>query len=202
MLQQSAAAIVAKRVRPCFTSDMRLFTLWSLRSLGFATGLAIVTWTSASLAAERVVLKYKILQASVSVAELATFAETGQQSPAIAAYLKMSNQDPDKVQKTLNQEAKVSPVVLDRGLNNPIGNTVLDQIGQVVQTPSGQANRQAIRSALVLSASEDSRISLIEVIQNYPTQEVHVDGEKLVQAYRQLSRLERGLGGFLGDLFK
>jgi hypothetical protein len=181
---------------------MRLFIHSPFRLLGFATGLAIVTWASAGIAAERVVLKYKILRASVSVAELATFAETGQQSPAIATYLRMSNQDPQNVQKTLNQEVKVSPVLLDRGLNNPIGDTVLDQIGQVVQTPSGGASRQAIRASLVLSASEDSRISLIEVIQNYPTQEVHVNGEKLVQAYRQLSRLERGLGGFLGDIFK
>jgi hypothetical protein len=179
--------------------DMKFPTSLWLGLVGVATSLPILAWSSSSWAAERVVLKYKIFRESVSVPELSTFARTGEMSPAIAAYMRMSNQNPENVRKTLNDEAKVSPILLDRGLNNPVGNVLLDQVGQVIQTPSGGANREALRASLVLSASKDSRISLIEVIENYPTQEVHVEGDRLAQAFQQLSRLERSLGNLLGD---
>jgi hypothetical protein len=51
------------------------------------------------------------------------------------------------------------------------------------------ASRQAIRSALILSASPDNRVSLIEVIQKYPTAEVELEGERILQAYRQIDAI-------------
>jgi len=47
-------------------------------------------------------------------------------------------------------------------------NVVLDEISQVIHTASRRPDRQALRSALVLS-SRDREITLIETIQNYPT---------------------------------
>ena len=63
---------------------LRSSVLLGLSSLGFV----LVGWLTGTsvLAAERVVLKYKIIQQSVSVAELSTFAETGQMSPDLEAY--------------------------------------------------------------------------------------------------------------------
>jgi hypothetical protein len=67
------------------------------------------------------------------------------------------------------------------------------QISQFVHTPDRKADRQALRSALVLSANNDGQISLIEIIQNYPTSSIEVDGDKLESAYRQLQRLQGSL---------
>ncbi|MEH1838700.1 MAG: alpha/beta hydrolase [Nostoc sp.] len=92
---------------------------------------------------------------------------------------------------------KVNIVFLDKVLNSRIGNIILDQISQVIYTQSRRADRQALRSALVLSASQDGQVSLIEIIKNYPTNEVKVDGKRLQGAYRQL----RGLQTSLEDLF-
>lgn len=75
----------------------------------------------------------------------------------------------------------------------------MDQISQVIYTPSRRADRQALRSALVLSASQDGQVSLIKIIKNYPTDEVEVDGivyrrrHRLEGAYRQLRRLQTSL---------
>ena len=55
-----------------------------------------------------------------------------------------------------------------------------------------------MRSALVLSASKDSDIRLIEIINNYPSTEVEVDGDNLEKAYRQLRRLQGSLQNILG----
>ncbi|KAB8332821.1 alpha/beta hydrolase [Scytonema tolypothrichoides VB-61278] len=82
-------------------------------------------------------------------------------------------------------------------MNNPIGEFLVDQIGQTIHTPSSEANPQALRSALVLSASKDNKLSLIEIIQNYPTPEVYVEGERLVRTYEQLSLLAERLQNLL-----
>nr|WP_104905840.1 alpha/beta hydrolase [Nostoc sp. 'Lobaria pulmonaria (5183) cyanobiont'] len=68
----------------------------------------------------------------------------------------------------------------------------------VISTPSQRANRQALRAALVLSANQDGQVSLIEIIKNYPTNEVEVDGDRLQGAYRQLRRLQTSLQDLFG----
>ena len=153
-------------------------------------------------AAEQVVLKYRIFRKSISVKELSTFAETGELSRSLQTNLASARQDPKAVRQYLAQPVMVKVVFLDRVLNSPVGNVILDQIGQVIHTPSRQANRQALRAALVLSASRDGQVSLIEAIQNYPSSEVEVEGDRLESAYRQLSRLGGSLQDLLNDLPK
>ena len=146
-----------------------------------------------AIAAERVILKYKIFQRSLSVRELTTFTETGELSNSLEAYLEMGNQNPATVRRVLKAPINVDLITLDRLLNSSVGNIFLDRIGTTVHTPSNRANRQALRAALVLSASDDGRISLIEIIQKYPTQEVHVEGNRLLKAYDTLHRLTKPL---------
>ena len=173
------------------------------RSLLLSVIIALSLSNGRVLAAETVLLKYRIFRESIAVKELTTFAQTGELSTSLRVNLALAKQEPKTIRKYLTESVAVSPVLLDRVLNSPIGNVVLDQIGEAIHTPSRKADRQALRAALVLSASSDrngsgakNSISLIEVIQNYPTSEVEVEGEVLERAYRQL----RQLGGNLQDL--
>jgi hypothetical protein len=161
-----------------------------LRSFIFSGGLATtLCFSSSALSAEQVVVQYGIFRRSISVADLATFAETGEVPSELNLYLKASRQNPDDVRRVLREETEVSVVTLDRVLNSAAGDLLLDQVGQVVRTPSNRANRQAIRSALILSASQDSRVSLIEVIQNYPTSNVVVEVGLISQVYSQIDEV-------------
>src|SRR5579883_2220000 len=160
--------------------------------------ISTVVCSTSAHAAEKVVLKYGILQESLSVAELSTFAETGEASPALASYIKLAGKKPDEVRDALNKQVKVSPVVLDQALNSPVGEAILDEMGKTVHTATDTANRQALRSALVLSASDDGKISLIEAIQKYPTPAVEVEGDRLVNTALKLSELEGGIRKILG----
>lgn len=171
-----------------FLSLRRAFVLMATAS--------ILLFNTSAIAADQVVLKYRIFRESISVEELSAFAETGELSKSLRINLALARQDPKAVRRYLTQPVKVNVVLLDRLLNSPVGNLILDQVTEVVHTPSGKADRQALRSALVISASRDSNISLIEIIQNYPTQVVQVEGDRLESAYRQLRRL----GGRLQDL--
>ncbi|MBW4568878.1 MAG: alpha/beta hydrolase [Tolypothrix carrinoi HA7290-LM1] len=150
-----------------------------------------------ALAAESVVLKYRIFRESVSVEELSTFAQTGKLSTSLRVNLALARQNPQAIRQYLTEPVKINPVILDKVLNSRIGNVILDQLTQVIHTRSRQADKQALRPALVVSASKDRQITLIEVIQNYPTPEVEVEGDRLESAYRQLRRLQENLPDFL-----
>ena len=172
-----------------------------LQSLGFiGTIAAALGLSSSAIAAEKVILKYKIFRESIPVIDLTAFAKTGEVSPTLQFYLDASRQNPAELRTILTREADVKVTTLDRALNTPVGELLLDQIGLAVHPPANVANRQAMRSALVLSTSQDNKISLIEVIQNYPTAEVEVEGERVGQAYRQISAIGGRVRSLADDL--
>lgn len=134
-----------------------------------------------------------MFRVSVPVSQLEYFAETGEVTSSLSEIVKATKQDPQVVRHALTREVPVDFLLLDRALNHPLGELLLDKLGEVVHTPSNQANRQALRSAVVLSAAADSKISLLEVIQNYPTSEVEVEGDRIIEAAEQLRRFSDGL---------
>lgn len=138
-------------------------------------------------AAESVILQYGILQGSISVEELSTFARDGELSSSLKSYLRLSNTKPEDLQRLLTQEVDVDGVSLSRALNSIPGEILLDRVGTIIRTSSGRASRQALRAALVNSALSDDQITLIEVIENYPTDEVYVEGDRLADAYNSIS---------------
>ncbi|MBD2449244.1 alpha/beta hydrolase [Nostoc sp. FACHB-152] len=152
-----------------------------------------VLFANHAIAAEKVIFKYQSFRPSISVDELTDLAETGKVSQNLNFYFNQARQNPETVRSILTKEVKAEPVILDRVLNSRVGELILDRIGKSVSTSSGKANQQALRSAIVLSANKDNKVSLMEIIQNYPTTEVVVDGERLAQTYQQLYILAENL---------
>ncbi|MGA7934228.1 MAG: alpha/beta hydrolase [Kovacikia sp.] len=163
------------------------FPLYSL--VGLVASAGTLLNSGSGLAAERVVLKYGIFQQSVPVADLTTFAQTGEMTSSLEGY-KIADQESQKVRNALTKEVKMDVLLLDRGLNNPLGEALLDTLGEAIHTPTGDANRQALRAALVLAASNDGKVSLLEIIQKYPTKDVYVEGDRVIDAYNRLSKFD------------
>lgn len=147
------------------------------------------------LAADQITFKYGAFRGAIPVRELADFANTGAISSSLQFYLDAGQQNPEDFRRVLAREVDVNITTLDRMLNNPVGGLLLDRIGQTIHPPSDRAVRQALRSALVLSAAEDGKISLIEVMQNYPTAEVEVEGDRLVQAVQSINGIAGQIRG-------
>ncbi len=66
-------------------------------------------------------------------------------------------------------------------LNSLPGEYALFQAGQIIH-PKSKPNRALIpslRGALILSTSDDNKISLLEFFQNYPTQQIYIDARLL-----------------------
>jgi len=168
---------------PFFRQLKRSFSPW-----GLIIVITVIGANYPAIAAETVLLKYSILRESISVEELGTLARTGQASSALKSYLNLANKKPEDLQSVLNRPISVDPVFLSKILNSAPGGILLDQISEVIHTPSQRSSRESLRGALVTSALKDHNIRLIEVIENYPTKEVQVEGDRLMEIYQQIKK--------------
>jgi len=155
--------------------------------------VAVVLFGMGAEAAEWVLLEYGILREHISVPELSTFAKTGELSSSLRAHLKMANQKPDDLRRVLIKEIEVDPIKLSKVLNSLPGEILLDQVSKVMRTPTDRASRESLRGAIITSALADGNIRLIEVLENYPTPVVHVEGDRLVEIYNSINSV---LGNF------
>jgi hypothetical protein len=167
--------------------------------LGSVAGL--VGQASGAIAADKVVLTYGPVSMRVPIAELEQLAETGETSGQLDTLLNLAGQDSATVQTTLTDPVPVNLLVLDTALNSLPGEWLLDRIAETIHPASGQGGRQALRSALVSSAADDNEITLLEVMQNYPTPEVVVRGDRLLETYNRLYDILEPLEA-LADIFE
>lgn len=142
-----------------------------------------------AIAAESVLLSYRSFGRAVPVEDLEALAATGEAPESIDQILATAGQSPGDLQTSLTRQVPVRLNLLDRALNSWPGEWALDQMGDVIHTPSGEANRQALRSAIVLSAADDEQISVLELLQNYPTQQVVLEVDKIESIYNLLANL-------------
>lgn len=153
----------------------------------FFAGVLLSWEAHQTLASEKVIFRYGGASQSISLDELQTFANTGEISPALDFLLQFGKQNPLTIRWILTQQFPANTQVIYDLLNTAPGEYVLSQTGNVVTSKSERANIQALRGALIASASDDNLISLMELLEEYPTKEVYVDGKILAKAQRNLA---------------
>lgn len=130
-------------------------------------------------------------QSSISLATLTTFVETGVLPSAWRFYFNIAGVSIDDLRLAFTQEVSVDFQFIDTALNSLLGEYALYQVGQVIHTRTPNTNIQALRSALVLSTVEDNKITFLEFVGNFPTQQLYFDGGKLASLGQQIKRLGR-----------
>ena len=149
-------------------------------------GVAVSFSPSQAAASEKIIFKYGGITESVALEELQEFAATGEISPSLNSLFKNGKQDPQAIRWIIRQQFSADTKIVSDLLNTAPGEYVLSQTGNVVGTKSERANVKALRGALVKSAKDDNLVSLIELLENYPTKEVYVDGKLLAKARNNL----------------
>jgi len=144
-----------------------------------------------SLAAEEVVLTYGPLAASFPLEDLQTLARSGQPSQSLAFYLGIAGVDPAMAQQTLNMAVPLSQTFLDDLLNAPTGDRLLTRLTDVVHTPSREGSVPALRSAIVQAAGADQQITLLELMEHYPTQQMYINAANLMTLMNEISVAQR-----------
>ncbi|MBE9048161.1 alpha/beta hydrolase [Pleurocapsales cyanobacterium LEGE 10410] len=152
-------------------------------------GVAICFSPNRVLAAEKIIFTYGATTQSISLTELQTFVETGETASSVESLLSHSQQHPFVMRWILQQEFPAETVMISDLLNTIPGEYVLSQTGRVVGSESERANVQALRGALIASTSDNNLVSLIELLENYPTKQVYIDGKILSKLRVGLSQL-------------
>lgn len=157
----------------------------------------VLCWGTSAQAAEKIVLKYGPVAQSIQISDLEAFVTTGRKTPTLATILRLAKQDSDTIRGLMSLEIGVNVVALDRVLNSKDGEMALIELGKTVRTRSRAESHKALRAAVITSAA-DNKVSMLEILKNYPTSEIDVEVAAIGRTVDKL----KGFAGNLQELLK
>lgn len=143
------------------------------------------------LAAERIYLSYTALERSIAVDALETYARTGKIDQDLAGYTRyLSPQQLVQLRRVLLARIDLSAVAASQFFYTPIGETLLERLGQLIQTEARQPGFYALRSALILAAADEPEgLTLLNVIRKFPTRSIRINLARSLQIVEELESL-------------
>ncbi len=143
-------------------------------------------------AALRLQVRFGEFERSLAVADLATYAATGEAPPELAWYLdRLKPTDRLTLRKALTQPLPVTPVMVSNLLDTPIGQELVAQLAKILALPAVRA-QYAIQSALLLGAAKTGQLRLIDALEAFPLQNLPVNGLALASVSHQLGNQIHG----------
>ncbi|MEW6491383.1 MAG: alpha/beta hydrolase [Cyanobacteriota bacterium] len=140
-----------------------------------------------AMGAERIRASYSILERSISVDALETYAKTGELEGNLAYYARyLKPQQLERLRRVLLTPIELGPVEVSQFLYTPIGETLLHRLGNVVKTEAGQPGFYALRSALILAAAEPKGLTLLNILRKFPTRGIRIDLERSLDIASEL----------------
>ena len=168
-----------------------IIALLGITLTGFGMGSA--------LAAEEIVFQWQAASRSLSVRDLETYAVTGDPSDQLQSYFDLIS-DPrglNALRPILNQTMQVDFVSFERYLRSDAGDCMLDHMATVLRpTPSSTVGKISLRAALVNAAAPDGDFTLLEIMTEYPTAQIHVDLDQMFRESDQDQTIQEDLEGF------
>jgi hypothetical protein len=133
-----------------------------------------------SQAAERLIISYGVLERTISIQDIETFAATGQLTPQLRAYnryLQFSQAQLNQVQRVLTTPVEtITPVGIAQFLYTQQGERLLRELTRVVRTPARVSDFSALRAALILGAvNAEAGVTLLDVLRAYPLEAIRID---------------------------
>jgi predicted dienelactone hydrolase len=161
--------------------------------LGLAISLVVANLMArVAKGAERISLYIGPIQLDLAVVALETFADTGEITSEFAPYAnRLDAETRPQLQQALNLRIEEGPAVVARFAYSAMGEDVLQRLGTVVQTTSGLNGFHAIRAALILAAADETvGLTPLNVLRQFPTSDLRLDGSALLRFVDTLSRQE------------
>ncbi|MDJ0702867.1 MAG: alpha/beta fold hydrolase [Leptolyngbyaceae cyanobacterium MO_188.B28] len=154
------------------------------------SSLPIALIAMPSPAAERVIFSYGLLEFPIPVASLETFAREGQIDDHLAPYAEeTSPEELEELEELLLTQVELSHVTLSQFLYSSLGETLLRYLGELIQTDSRLNGFYALRSALVLAAADPEGLTVLNVLKQFPTRTIHLNGVQALQVAEAFTQL-------------
>lgn len=156
-------------------------------SLFLAISASLIFNTGAN-AIETVTLVFNESRVSVPFDDFQTFVKTGEtQRTNLQEFLAKAPNATRAARNVLTQEIAITRPFSERNFRNAIADFVLLQLNRVLTPVGAPENLEPLRTALVASYQDDQRISMLEIISNYPVPEITVQLPRVERAYNRVN---------------
>ncbi len=156
-------------------------------SLGAGSGLLAPKIASS---AERVILDAGMLQESVSVRSLKTFARTGKIDQELRFYARLVSQETmNQLREALQRRFNSNIVTVSQLTYSPLGKDALKQFGTLIETESRLNGAQAIRAALLQASGNPDGFTLVDVLEAFPSEGVRIKLGELLRLQHRFSAI-------------
>ena len=135
-----------------------------------------------SSSAEQVYINYGMLERSISVDVLETYAETGEVEDALEVYRRyLTPEQMAQLRTGLTTSIDLDVVAVAQFLYTPQGEAILAWLGEVIQTAGRQNGALAIRGAVIQAAADpDGGLNVLNVLKYFPTSGIRLDLQQLL----------------------
>ena len=138
-------------------------------------------------AADTVVIRYGLLEESVSLEELKKSIETGKLPDSLGTYTKRMTEEQRRfLVEGLKIRIPINVITLDRLINTQIGTTILSDVSTAISR-GDQAGLQAMKGGLVLGANSPQGLSILSFIAAYPSQRLEINLPQAITVARSLN---------------
>lgn len=157
--------------------------------------------------AEIILFEYQDVEVKVSRQDFETLAETGNLPPDVQTVLGSDFKAPPLFQQLLSRPIRL-PKSVGQFLDSSTGEFLLERLTGLINNTSGQKaeNLTFLKSALT-QAVQDQQVSFLDLVRQYPQDQVRVNVTGLERTYRQVVNFvekipseSNGVKRFLADI--
>ncbi|MDF5720076.1 MAG: alpha/beta hydrolase [Rhizonema sp. PD37] len=161
----------------------------ALRS--FSIGLVLpILLARPVLGAKRLDFSYGILERSIPIDSLETYAKTGKADSELSDYVKRANKNQlAQLRQVLLTPIPLNVVQVSQFLYTSIGERLLSSLGKVIQQESGLSGFYAIRASLILAAADPKGFTLLNVLRKFPSDAISIDLGRSLEIANNLKEL-------------
>lgn len=150
------------------------------------SGLLLQFSATPLLAAQRVTFRLGELERSVPVADLAKFVRTGTISSSISFLIDpLKPRDREALRFALSHPFPTTSLEVSDFLQTPMGAVVLRQFAKLFERPPAEVE-PALSAALILAASGDHGLKLMDVLERYPLEDLTIGVPKVIKLAHRL----------------
>ena len=144
-----------------------------------------------TLAAQEIEVSYGILQSSIAIEKLEKFVKNGNTERELFVLANnLNSQQLTNLRHLLSTPIELNSVEISQFFSTPIGENILQQVAQIIETGSDSADFYAIRSALILAAAEQPQsFTILDVLQKYPIDSIKINLKRSLELADKLRTL-------------
>ena len=161
-----------------------------LRYLGLGLLSTFLTATP-GLGAERISFYYPPFgEFSLSVDSLETFAKEGKIDEDFSFYASRATPlQLAQLRDLLQQRFNVTPTLVSQLTYAPVGEEIVQQLGELLLTESRKNGFYAIRASLILAAADKDGLTVVNLLRKFPSNTIRVNFTQVLRSVDDLSQL-------------